>query len=183
VVPRYVITGLISDSITGGVPDSMVMTIAGHPASISPSGQFIATMDSGPVAVSLTTTGYQTWTRQFDLAADLAFTVHPVRLRPALLLQVIQATAIGAAIFDAQGGLTVSFGNFGSSAFVEGPGFGTVAVSAAWTTQLSSTSDRVVIVAFSDTERPITQITWDLVDTDGNRARFLCAAGSCEELP
>ncbi len=176
--PVYQVIGRVSDSVTGGTPDSVALTMAGQPVAVASDGSFIASVPSGS-AVSLSIPGYLPLTGTLTLTGPVTLPLRPTRVRPAVVSQLVAADLLTVAIYDAQGWNTVAFGGAaGTTVALVGPSGFAGLVSGSWLTSMASAT--TVIASFSF-QNPFTTATWDVRDLDGNVARFVCTAGTCAE--
>jgi hypothetical protein len=157
------------------VPDSIFLTVGGSQVITFPSGRFEIAIDSGTRQLHLAVPGYLSIDRVLEVTGNLELSLHQVRTRPAVLLQTVNASGVGATVYDAQGAGTIAYGSTASSATVIG---GPVIGSDAWSAGIGG--ETVANVAFAYTS-PVSGVVWTLRDTDGNSAIFDCSLTRCIE--
>ncbi len=175
-VVNYTISGTVLDSVLAMSLPGVTVTAGAKTDTTDVLGQYSIVLAAGPVSVQVNVTDYETFTTTFDLVGNQVLNI-PLRRDAPWVKRVswfaTSAELMRVIIGDLEGADAIDQSRV--TAFAVGPGFGTLIFSGGqvWSQQ----SGLEWAVTLLGTSAP-TQITWNVPDTAGNVARFVCLAGS-----
>ena len=165
------ISGVVTDSLLGGVIPGVRVSSGRYTADADAGGQWSLTVPKGPTSITTSPAGYERLTYSFDALGTVTLDLQVRRLAPAVTECVREGDQVHALVTDLQGRKTIERWAQ-SQALIDDPA-GIYRVGA-----INWQYEALDYLTWRVTLRPIspdvTRIQWDVYDSDGHRFTGAC---------